>query len=797
MKHFFLSLLLSITVISAFSQGKVQIIHNSADPSAEFVDIYLNGTILLNNFQFRRATPFLSVPVGIHTIQVKDSSSTGLTPSLFTTTLQVQNNVNYIAVASGVVNLSAFPASQPFQIAVLDNARENLAVTPPVGVNRNDIVIFHGGSDAPLLQIQRFGNQDTVLNPSIAFGSFGNGYFTTNTANFNLRVSTTGTNFALGQYAANLQSLSLNNRTITVLASGLINNAGPNNRFGLFAVTAAGGNFLALPAVAYPPAQVQVIHNSADLAASPVDIWVNDTKVADDLTFRNATPFLNVPVSTLMDAPTEIRICSSASTDTTNPVFFTTARFNSTRHVAIANGIVSADGYAPGSNERPLNLFVRSFDSNLFTNPASCNVLVFHGCTDADVVDVRELISNSTLLNDFSYGNFSAFLSLPAQNYALEITNQAGNIAYASYIAELGKLGLQGKTITVVASGFLDPTLNSDGPAFGLWVATENGGQLLELQAPVNPKINIIHNSGDLGMKNLILKIDGNVVNNNFQFRQHTSFQDITNGNHLIQIATATNPNNNIITHAITTNFNYNYVVVLDGIATPSGYNPPSVQNPIRFFSYRDGLTQSTQPNVASVQFHHGATDAPALRLAVNSIGVVDSSIVYSEFSDYFNLNNQPYTLSLNLLSDNSNFANFTLPVSTQNWIGKAITVVASGFLNTSLNSNGQAFGLFAAVQGTANLVPLAQVLGNEIIADNAGLIVYPNPARDFITVSFEKPEIGTMQLIDLSGRIVSNETLNQSQNVQIQTEGLSSGIYTLRVVTSNEIKTIKVQISK
>ncbi|MFN3939117.1 MAG: hypothetical protein ACK4IY_00935, partial [Chitinophagales bacterium] len=58
---------LLITMIFAFTSvfaqtARVQVIHNSADPAANRVDVYLNGSLLLNNFKFRTATPFIDAP---------------------------------------------------------------------------------------------------------------------------------------------------------------------------------------------------------------------------------------------------------------------------------------------------------------------------------------------------------------------------------------------------------------------------------------------------------------------------------------------------------------------------------------------------------------------------------------------------------------------------------------------------------------------------------------------------------------------------------------------------------------
>jgi hypothetical protein len=42
-------------------------------------------------------------------------------------------------------------------------------------------------------------------------------------------------------------------------------------------------------------AKIQVIHNSADAAASSVDVYLNGGLAIDDFAFRTATPFIDVP----------------------------------------------------------------------------------------------------------------------------------------------------------------------------------------------------------------------------------------------------------------------------------------------------------------------------------------------------------------------------------------------------------------------------------------------------------------------------------------------------------------------
>ena len=50
--------------------ARLQVIHNAADPLASEVDIYVNGDLLLDNFAFRTATPFVTVPATVPLILV-------------------------------------------------------------------------------------------------------------------------------------------------------------------------------------------------------------------------------------------------------------------------------------------------------------------------------------------------------------------------------------------------------------------------------------------------------------------------------------------------------------------------------------------------------------------------------------------------------------------------------------------------------------------------------------------------------------------------------------------------------
>jgi len=63
-------------VVVNTATARVQVIHNSADLAAASVDIYLNNTLLIDNFNFRTASPFIDAPAGEEiTISVAPSTS--------------------------------------------------------------------------------------------------------------------------------------------------------------------------------------------------------------------------------------------------------------------------------------------------------------------------------------------------------------------------------------------------------------------------------------------------------------------------------------------------------------------------------------------------------------------------------------------------------------------------------------------------------------------------------------------------------------------------------------------------
>jgi hypothetical protein len=224
-------------------------------------------------------------------------------------------------------------------------------------------------------------------------------------------------------------------------------------------------------------ARLEVIHNSADAAAAIVDVFVNGDELIPNFEFRNTTGFIDVPAG----MPLAIDVAPDGagiggSVGTVNIPFLGSGK----TYIAIANGIVSGSGYSPAP---AFGLDVFDMGREAATSGSSnTDVLVYHGSTDAPTVDVSETgVGAGTIVDDISYSEFQGYLELPTADYVLTIQDATGAVNVASFDAPLATLSLQGAAVTVLASGFLDPMMNSNGAGFGLWASVGTGGGLIPL----------------------------------------------------------------------------------------------------------------------------------------------------------------------------------------------------------------------------------------------------------------------------------------------------------------------------
>ncbi|MAN59282.1 MAG: hypothetical protein CMC08_05545, partial [Flavobacteriaceae bacterium] len=282
-------------------------------------------------------------------------------------------------------------------------------------------------------------------------------------------------------------------------------------------------------------ASVQVIHNSADALAAEVDVYVNSDLALDDFAFRTATEFLELPAGVQI----ELSVAPGNSTSVNDALLTVPVTLMANEnYVVVANGIVSASGYNPAP---PLSLDLYPMAKTEAATATNTEILVHHGSTDAPTVDIVETGAGAgTVIDNISYPEFEGYLDLPTADYVIAVTDETGSVTVASYDLPLETLGLDGAAVTAVASGFLDPSSNSDGPAFGIWVATAAGGPLVQLPT-ATAQVQVIHNSPDALAEEVDVYVDGALALDDFAFRTATPFINLNAG---VEIELAVAPGN-------------------------------------------------------------------------------------------------------------------------------------------------------------------------------------------------------------------------------------------------------------
>jgi hypothetical protein len=71
-------------------------------------------------------------------------------------------------------------------------------------------------------------------------------------------------------------------------------------------------------------------------------------------------------------------------------------------------------------------------------------------------------------------------------------------------------------------------------------------------------------------------------------------------------------------------------------------------------------------------------------------------------------------------------------------------------------------------------------------IAKARELMIYPNPANDYIILSRENTEAGYIEIIDQLGRIVSQENTLECEEKSIDISGLNPGLYFMRLINNS-----------
>ncbi len=210
-------------------------------------------------------------------------------------------------------------------------------------------------------------------------------------------------------------------------------------------------------------ANLQIIHNSP---YQVIDIYVDGEISLTQVPYRSSTGQVKLPTKTVLGiAPTGQEMIAELALDLEQ----------SESYVVTAFGIV-------GDNKKPFNLLSSSLTQNA-TNDDNFTIKLMHGVTDAPAVDIYA--NGSLVFENISYGTYSDYINVEADNYTIDVKAHGDDNTVASFDAPLNSYG--GRSGIVVASGFMNPAEQDS--TFALILATPNG-ETLQL-APVKTDLSI------------------------------------------------------------------------------------------------------------------------------------------------------------------------------------------------------------------------------------------------------------------------------------------------------------------
>jgi hypothetical protein len=733
----------TVVEFPATAVARVQIIHNSPSPT---VDIYANGSLLLDDFAFQTATPFETLPAEtMINIGVALSDSESVEDTLVNFPVMFENGETYVVFANGIVG----DADNPFGLAVSAMGQE--ASTDPETLQ---VMAFHGSPGAPAVDINDSGEDPFIT--GLAYGAFTEGYLDLPGIQYFLEVRPAGADDLVGTFIQNLTGTE--GLAAVVFASGIV---GGDPGFNLLTVLPNGEVIPFTPA-----ARVQIIHNSPAAAAASVDLWVNNAvKIEEDLDFQTATSATTYyPTRTPLTigvAPADSEEPGDILFNVTEPVVFEDGKFN----IIIANGI-------PGDADNPFEL-VQNTEGVLFSeDPDQVDVTVFHGSPGAPAVDVTARDLGAELVSDLAYGNFSGVLPIDPETYYLEITPGDSDALVATFESEIPE-GLAGFGVTVVASGLL-----GDEPPFDL-IAFSPLGDAVRF-TPV-AQVQVIHNSAD---PTVDVYANGDLLLNDFAFRTATPFVDLPTRTD-IDLAVA-GENSNSADDAIATfedirfNDGQKYVVMATGLVG-------NADTPFDLAVFDMAQTAAADEGV-DLLLYHGSTDAPDVDVTVQSTGgVLFDDVAYGDYQGYVNVPAATYQLNVTPADDN-NTAVKAYEADLTGLDGGAATVFATGFLGEA--DGPTAFGVWVALpDGTT--FPLGELTSTrEVDAAFDEFLIAPNPVRTQATVQFSinEPLQVTEEIRSLTGQVVYASDLGTQvagqHNRTVEVSALPAGMYTYNLVT-------------
>lgn len=533
----------------------------------------------------------------------------------------------------------------------------------------------------------------------------------------------------------------------------------------------------AMAAQAQPMARIQFIHNSADLNLSQIDIWVDGVQWVDNLPFREATAYMDIPSG----VPVSLGVAPENSASEQDTLIHREIHLQPHDTVIVhIHGTTDPSAYQPyvalnmqlidQRREKP------HYDQN------QIDLFFLFGCSDEGKVDIRQGIE--TLVSEGQVGVYSDYYSYDNSYHVFRRTDESGRVVYGTYGLPLDQWAWPGRTAVVLSSGFQDPSQNQNGPPMAIMAVSHLGGPFIEL--PPAPRENyarlqIMQNAADLLIDTLDVYMEGIKLIDDLPFRHGSEFLDVIS-KETIRLGFAPANSQSVLDtfHSVIVYLDSarTYLGVTNGIESSVGYAP---RPPFQFSMI--GLNEEIgTPGEVQFHVHHGTTDFPIPMDLREGQDVLYNSMVLGGFSLLHSRDLQDTRFTLTSDDGSEEILKYNALFS-QGFDGELGLVLSSGFWVPAANSQGPAFGLYFASTkgGPFQALPIATGI-EDLYPENASWSLYPNPASHQQWIRGRENQIPeSLELYSLEGKKLPLSW--NRENGSLDLSALNPGVYLIRVV--------------
>jgi hypothetical protein len=416
----------------------VRIAHMS--PDAPNVDVYVDGSAVLEDVPFGTTSGYLEVGAGEHDVEITAAGQPDTV--VFDDTITVAADTAYTVAAAGEISEGADEAFAPL---ILEDD------TSDPGSDTARLRLVHVSPDAPAVDVTAGGN---ALFDGVAYTESGTVEVPAGDYTVEVRGDTESND---GDVVAEFDVSLAGGQAYTAFAAGYLSpdDEPADTPFDLLFAEPMGSDDMS------EPAMVRVAHMSPD--APNVDVYVDDSAVLEDVPFGAQSDYLEVGGG-------EHQVKITAAGDESVVVYDEPVTVEAgTPYTVVAAGEISE-----GADQAFSPLVLE--DDNSTPADGNARLRAVHVSPDAPNVDITASDGDVVLFDDVPYGAAGTTEVGPG-TYEVEIRpDTSGNDG--DVVAEFPETSLEGGQIyTAYAAGYLSPDDDPGDQSFDL-IVTQNASSM-------------------------------------------------------------------------------------------------------------------------------------------------------------------------------------------------------------------------------------------------------------------------------------------------------------------------------